>query len=65
MEKIIKVKQKILQLLDQFRIDNDGQKVTQWNMLALRGAVESELKKLEEEDEKLKENIKLKKEAKQ
>jgi len=52
MEKIIKVKQKILQLLDQFRVDNDGQKVTQWNMLALRGAIENELKKLEEEDKK-------------
>ena len=46
-QKIQQVTQKILQLLDRFKVDNDGQKVTQWNMLALRAAIESELKKLE------------------
>jgi len=49
---ITSIKQKTLQLLDQFRIDNEGQKVTQWNMFALRATVEDELNKLEEIVEK-------------
>jgi len=48
LEQITKTKQKILQLLDQFRIDNEGQKVTQWNMLSLRAVIEQELNKLEQ-----------------
>jgi len=46
-KKIIEIKTKILQILDQFRVDNEGQKLTQWNFLALRSVIENELKKLD------------------
>jgi len=40
---ITRTKQRILQLLDQFKIDNEGQKVTQWNILALKAVIQQEL----------------------
>jgi len=47
MNEIQQTKQRILQLLDQFKIDNEGQKVTQWNILALKAVIQQELDKLE------------------
>jgi len=44
---ITRTKQRILQLLDQFKIDNEGQKVTQWNILALKAVIQQELDRLE------------------
>jgi len=49
---IEEVRQRVLQFLDQFKTDNLDQKVTQWNMLALRAAIEGELKKLDQLKEK-------------